>query len=162
MNQPQISMHAASILLVVLPPPHAPASLIIQPPRHRLTPLRAHFQDPSPCHPTARTTITLQAYPYPYPYFRTHGYPILRRGVLLDEAPDLLLVGLLVLFEEVEGVGLRGGLGVWLVEERLDTQEDFFNVYRGLPAFFFVEDGEADGAGGVDVGVEERGCEFAW
>ena len=30
-----------------------------------------------------------------------------------------------------------------------------------LPAFFFVKDGEADSAGGVDVGVEERGDKFA-
>ena len=43
----------------------------------------------------------------------------------------------------------------------MDAQQDLFDVDGGLPAFFFVEDGEADGARGVDVWVEEGWDEFA-
>jgi hypothetical protein len=44
------------------------------------------------------------------------------RGILLDNVLDLLLVRGAVLLEQVECVGLRGRLGVRLVEERLDAQ----------------------------------------
>ena len=86
---------------------------------------------------------------------------VLRRRVLLDDLLDLALVRRLVLFEQVERVGLRWALWVRLVEKRLDAQQDLFDVDGGLPAFFFVEDREADGARGVDVWVEEGGYEFA-
>jgi hypothetical protein len=76
------------------------------------------------------------------------------RGILLHDVLDLLLVCRPVLLKEVERIGLRGGLGVRLVEQRLYAEEDLLDRDRGLPAFFFVEDGQADGAGGVDVGVE--------
>lgn len=87
---------------------------------------------------------------------------VLRRGILLDNAAHLLLVRDAVFFEEIEGVGLGWGFGVWFVEEGLDTEEDFLDGDCRFPAFFFVEDGEADCAGGVDVGVEEWGHEFAF
>jgi len=61
----------------------------------------------------------------------------------------------------VVGVGLGGGFGVRVVEESLDAQEDLLDRDGGLPAFVFVEDGEADRSGGVDVWVEERWDEFA-
>ena len=85
----------------------------------------------------------------------------LRRGILLDDLLDLALIRSLVLFKQIERVGLGGGIRVGFIEEGLDTEQDLLDVYRGLPAFFFVEDGEADGARGVDVWVEERGYEFA-
>jgi hypothetical protein len=44
----------------------------------------------------------------------------------------------------------------------LDSEEDLFDGDGGLPGLFLVEDREADGAGRVDVGVEERRSEFAW
>lgn len=87
---------------------------------------------------------------------------ILWSWVLLDNLPDLALVCSLVLFEQVESVGLCWRLGVGLVEQRLNTQQNFFDVYCGLPTFFFVEDGKADGARGIDVRVEERRHEFAY
>lgn len=86
---------------------------------------------------------------------------LLRRGVLFHDALHLLLVRLAVLLEQVERVGLGGGLRVRLVEQRLDAEQDLLDGDGGLPALFFVEDGEADGARGVDVWVEERGGEFA-
>lgn len=86
---------------------------------------------------------------------------LLRRGVLLDDALHLLLVRLAVLLEQVERVGLGRGLWIRLVEQRLDAEQDLLDGDGGLPALFFVEDGEADGARGVDVWVEERGGEFA-
>jgi hypothetical protein len=83
------------------------------------------------------------------------------RRIILDDTPNLLLVRLLVLLEEVEGVGLRRGLGIGLVKQRLDAEQDLLDGYGGLPAFFLVKDREADGARGVDVRVEEGWCEFA-
>jgi hypothetical protein len=85
----------------------------------------------------------------------------LRRGVLLHNRPDLLLVRNLVFLEQVERVGLRGRLGIRLVEQRLNAQQDLLDGDGGLPALILVQDGQADSAGGVDVGVEERGREFA-
>lgn len=70
----------------------------------------------------------------------------LRRRILLHNTPHLLLICLAVFLEQVERVGLRGGLRVRLVEQRLDAEEDFFDGDGGFPAFLFVEDGEADGA----------------
>jgi len=87
--------------------------------------------------------------------------PSLRRRVLLDDIAHLPLVRRAVFLELVERVGLCGRVWVRLVEQRLDAEENLLDGYGGLPAFFFVEDAEADGAGGVDVGVEEWGDEFA-
>lgn len=44
----------------------------------------------------------------------------------------------------------------------MDTEENLLDSDGGLPAFFFVENGQADSAGRVDVGVEERRNELAW
>jgi hypothetical protein len=64
---------------------------------------------------------------------------------------DLAFICGLVFLEQVEGIGLRWRLWVGLVEKRLDAEEDLLDVYRRLPAFFFVEDTEADGARWVDI-----------
>lgn len=74
---------------------------------------------------------------------------------------DLLVVGSAVLAEEVVGLGLGRRLGVRLVEQRLDAEEDLLDGDGGLPAFLFVEDRQADSSGRVDVGVEERRDELA-
>jgi hypothetical protein len=86
----------------------------------------------------------------------------LRRGVLLNNSLDLALIRRLVLLVQIERVGLGGRFRVRLIEQRLNTEENLFDVDRGFPAFFFIENGEADGARGVDVGVEKRGYEFAY
>lgn len=52
-------------------------------------------------------------------------------------------------------------IGVGGIEEFLDAEKDLLDGDGGFPAFFFVENGKTDCAGGVDVGVEERWCEFA-
>jgi hypothetical protein len=83
------------------------------------------------------------------------------RRILLDDVLDLLLVGRPILLEQVERISLRRRLRVRLVEQRLYAQQNLLDRNRRLPAFFFVEDGQTDGAGGVDVGVEQRGNEFA-
>lgn len=44
----------------------------------------------------------------------------------------------------------------------MNAEENLLNGDGGLPAFFFVEDGQADSAGRIDVGVEERRNELAW
>lgn len=85
-----------------------------------------------------------------------------RRRILLDDRPDLPIVSRAVLLEEIVRVRLRGRLRVRLVEQRLDAQQYLFDCDCRLPALLFVQDGEADGARGVDVWVKERWNEFAW
>jgi hypothetical protein len=43
----------------------------------------------------------------------------------------------------------------------LNAEKDLFDGDGGLPGFLFVEDRQANGAGRVDVRVEERWSEFA-
>lgn len=91
------------------------------------------------------------------------GFPhcSLRRGVLPDDPLHALLVFGAVLPEQVIGVGLRGRLGVGLVQEVLDSEQEFPDGDGRLPRLVLVEDREADGARGVYVRVEERRDEFA-
>jgi hypothetical protein len=56
---------------------------------------------------------------------------------------------------------LRRRIRVDLVQQHLNAQQNLLDRDRGLPAFFFVQNAEADGAGGVDVWVEERRRELA-
>lgn len=84
-----------------------------------------------------------------------------RGGVVSDDLSYLLLVGGAVLFEEVVGICLSRRLGVGLIEETLDAEENFLDRDCRLPRLLFVQDVQTDGAGGIDVWVEERGCEFA-
>lgn len=83
------------------------------------------------------------------------------RLVVLDDLPHLLLVRYTILLEQIVGLGLRWRLRVDLVEKHLDAEKDLLDGDGGLPGFLFIQDRKADGAGGVDVRVEERGCEFA-
>ena len=53
---------------------------------------------------------------------------------------DLLFICLPVLFEKIIGFCLRGGVGVRVVEEILDAEEDLFDSDCGFPSLFFVED----------------------
>jgi hypothetical protein len=85
----------------------------------------------------------------------------LRSRILPDDVLHLLLIRCPIFLKEVERIGLRWRLGVRLVEQRLDTEQDLFNSDGGFPALFFVEDGETDCARGIDVWVEEWGGEFA-
>jgi hypothetical protein len=84
-----------------------------------------------------------------------------RGGVISDDLLDLLVVGSAVLAEQVVCLSLSRRLGVGLVQQRLNAEEDLLDGDGGLPAFLFVENGQANGSGRVDVGVEERRNEFA-
>ena len=66
-----------------------------------------------------------------------------------------------VLLEQIVGVGLRGRLGIGFIEQILDTEKDLLDGDRGSPCLLLVQDRETDGAGGVDVGVEQRWRELA-
>ena len=79
-----------------------------------------------------------------------------RSRVIPDDLLDLLVVGSAILAEEVVGFSLSGRLGVGLVQQRLNAEKNLLDGDSGLPGLFLVEDREADGAGGVDVGMEER------
>lgn len=67
-----------------------------------------------------------------------------------------------VSLEHVVRLGLGRGLRVGVVEEVLDAEEDLLDGDGWLPRLFLVQDRQADGARGVNVGVEQWGCEFAW
>jgi hypothetical protein len=90
-----------------------------------------------------------------------HVKMCLRRRVLLDNALDPPLVLDFVLFEQVVGLGLGRRLGVRVVKQILDSQEDLLDRNGGAPCLFLVENGQADGTGGVHVGVKEGGDKFA-
>jgi hypothetical protein len=106
---------------------------------------------------------------HPSPLFhRTptpHASPILissRRRILPDNLLDLALICRLILLVQIIRVCLRRALGVDFVQQHLNAQQDLFDRDGGLPALFFVQDGQADGAAGVDVGVEEGWDELAY
>ena len=81
--------------------------------------------------------------------------------IVLDDLAHRLLVRHPVFLEEVVRFGLSGRVRVDFVEQHLDSEEDLLDGDGGLPGLFLVEDREADGAGGVDVWVEEWRREFA-
>ena len=84
-----------------------------------------------------------------------------RSGVVAHHLLHLLLVRLDILLEEVIRLRLGGRLRVRVVEEVLDAEQDLLDRDGGLPALVLVQYAEADGAGGVDVRVEERRDELA-
>lgn len=73
----------------------------------------------------------------------------------------LLLVSLAISLEEVVGIGLRWRIGIWVVEKILDAEKDLFDGDGWLPALFFVQDWQANSTGGINIGVEKWGNEFA-
>jgi hypothetical protein len=81
--------------------------------------------------------------------------------VVLDDTADFPLILGLVPLEEVVGVGLCGRIRVGVVEQVLDAQGDLLNGDGGLPRLVIVEDGQADGTGRVDIGMEQRRDELA-
>ena len=75
---------------------------------------------------------------------------------------DVFLVGGAVGLVELKWVLLGGAFDVGLVlQQFLDAQEDGLDGDVGLPVLLVVEDGEADRARGVDVGVGQDGIEDA-
>ena len=78
-------------------------------------------------------------------------------GLGLD--PSLVLG--LVVHEELVGLRLGGTVGVGIVEEVLDAQEHLLDGDGGTPSLLLVEDGQADGPGRVDVGMEQGRDELA-
>jgi hypothetical protein len=71
------------------------------------------------------------------------------------------LVFLLVVLKELKGFGLCRRVGIGIIEQVLNPNQDLFDGNGRTPTLFFVEDGEANGARRIDVGVEERWHEFA-
>lgn len=63
-----------------------------------------------------------------------------RGWIVFHNGFDLLFVSLAISLEEVVGIGLRWRIGVWIVEEILDAEEDLFDGDGWLPALFFVQD----------------------
>jgi hypothetical protein len=85
----------------------------------------------------------------------------LRCGIISYDSLDLALVCGTILSKQVVCIGLGRGVRVGIIEEVLNSKKDLLDGDRRLPPFFLVQDGEADGTGGVDVGVKERRDEFA-
>lgn len=81
--------------------------------------------------------------------------------ILLDYAFDSSLIFRSVLLKQVVRLSLRGRVGIRIVQEILYAQCDLLDGDGRLPALLFVQDGQADGAGRVDVGMEQRWGEFA-
>ena len=84
------------------------------------------------------------------------------RWVIFDNVLDLLVVCVTVLFEQVVGFGLGWRIWIWIIEEVLDPEKNLLDCDSRLPAFFFIQDGEADGSRRVDIWMEERRHKFAY
>lgn len=111
-----------------------------------------------PSHPP-RSQSNLQSRNKKYP---TPGTTYLHGRVLADNLAHLALITRTVLLEHVVCFGLRRGFGIGIVEKILDTEEDLLNRNRRSPGLFFIENRQADGAGWVDIRVEQRGCKFTY
>lgn len=85
----------------------------------------------------------------------------LGRSILPSFGLDPSLVLGLVVHKKLVGLGLGGAVGVGIVQEVLNAEEHLLDGDRGPPPLLLVEDGEADGAGGVDVGMEQGRDELA-
>ena len=59
---------------------------------------------------------------------------------------DLLVVCVTVFFEQVVGLGLGWRIWIWVIEEVLDPEKNLLDCDSRLPAFFLIQDGEADGS----------------
>lgn len=66
--------------------------------------------------------------------------PALHGRVLLDDLADSSLVCRAVLLEQIVGIGLRGRLGVRVIEQILDTQQDRLDCDGRAPGLLFVQD----------------------
>lgn len=60
------------------------------------------------------------------------------------------------------GLGLGRILDVGLVEQVLDAEQDLFDCDRGAPVLLLVQQRQADGAGGIHVGMEQWRLELAF
>ena len=89
------------------------------------------------------------------------AWPPSRRRVVPDDLPHLFLVQCAVLLVQVVRVRLGRRLWIDLIQQHLYPQENLLDRYGRLPTFFFVQDTETDGAGGIYVGMEQRRDEFA-
>jgi hypothetical protein len=61
----------------------------------------------------------------------------------------------------MQSISLGGRVWVRLIKQVLDAEEDLLDGDSWLPCIFFIQDGQADRARGINVGVEERWDEFA-
>lgn len=87
---------------------------------------------------------------------------LLRSWVFSYNPLDLVLICSPIPSEEVVCVSLSWRVGVGVIEKVLNSEEDLLDGDGRLPALLFIQDRQADGARGIDVGVEERWDEFAW
>jgi hypothetical protein len=78
----------------------------------------------------------------------------LRCRVITNDSLDLGLVCGAIFLEEVVGISLGWRVGVGVIEEVLNTEKNLLDGNRRLPTLFLVQNRQADGTRGVDVGVE--------
>jgi hypothetical protein len=66
------------------------------------------------------------------------------------------------MLKEVKGFGLGGGVWIGIIQQVLNTNQDLLDGNGGTPAFFLVENGKANGARWIHVGVKEGWSELAY
>lgn len=93
--------------------------------------------------------------------FLSFFFCLSRRWIVLDDGAHALLISLAILLEQLVRISLGGRVDIGLVEQLLDAEQDLLDGNRRLPALLFIEDGQAHGAGWVDIWVEERRRELA-
>ena len=82
--------------------------------------------------------------------------------VFLDRLANPAFVLRTVLLKEVVGLGLCRWLGVRVVQEILDAEQELLNSDGRSPTFLLIQDWQANCSGRVDIRVEKCWCEFAW
>ena len=63
--------------------------------------------------------------------------------------------------KEMICVGVGGAVGIRVVQEVLDSQQDLLDGDGGLPSVVLIQDGQTHRSRGVHIWVEEGRCEFA-
>lgn len=74
---------------------------------------------------------------------------------------DPLFILETILTEDGVCLGLCRVLDIGIVEQLLDAHQDLLDRDGGAPVLLIIEEGEAHRAGGVDVGVKQRGLKLA-
>ena len=82
--------------------------------------------------------------------------------VIFDNVLDLLVICLTIFLKQIVGLCLGRRIWIWVIEEVLNPEKNLLDRDSRLPAFFLIQDGEADSSRGVDIWMEKRRHKFAY
>jgi hypothetical protein len=92
---------------------------------------------------------------------RSNTRPSSVGDILSGLLPDTSLVFWLVRNEKLVGLRLCGTVGVRVVQQVLDPNQDLFKSNCGTPTLLFVQNGQADRSRRIDIRMKEGRGELA-